>query len=224
MNHIPEAPATWDEAELIALRAQVSAGMSPKRWRHTQAVEQMAIRLAALYCPEETLVLRAAALLHDITKELDLAAQLSLCEKWHIPVQPEDELAAKCFHAKTAAALIPVQYARFAHPTVVSAVRWHTTGRACMTLPEKLIYLADYIDDSRTFPDCVTLRAMFWNARPEQMNPVDRLHHLHRVMVASYDMTIAGLLREQVPISPDTVLSRNHLLVCLHDEDAKDPS
>ena len=81
-----------------------------------------------------------------------------------------------------------------------------------MTLDEKLIYLADYIDESRTFPDCVTLRNLFWDAHPEHMEMPARLAHLRTVLIVSYDMTITGLIRDGVPVSPDTFLARNELL------------
>ena len=81
-----------------------------------------------------------------------------------------------------------------------------------MTLDEKLLYLADYIDESRTFPDCVTLRNLFWDSHPEQMDMSARLAHLRTVLIVSYDMTITGLIRDGVPVSPDTMLARNELL------------
>ncbi len=202
----------WGEAELDALREAVRGEMSPRRFTHTAAVEEMAARLAALYCPEKTYILRAAALLHDLTKEQKETEQEALCEAHGIELTPADRLAPKTHHAKTAAALIPVKYPAFAHEEVISAVRWHTTGRADMTLGEKLIYLADYIDESRTFPDCVTLRTCFWSARPERMTPEERLILLDDVIILSFDMTVRALLEEGTPISPDTVNARNSLL------------
>lgn len=216
-----EAP--FGEAELTALREKVSGGMSPKRFRHTAEVEKMTARLCALYCPEKTTLLRAAALLHDITKELSLFEQLGLCQQLGVPREAGDELAPKCFHAKTAAALIPVMYPTFNIPVIVNAVRWHTTGHEDMTLTEKLVYLADYIDESRTFPDCVRLRSLFWDADPESMDADARLAHLRDVMIMSYDMTISALLAEGVPVSPDTMLARNRLLLEKHrDAQSKD--
>ncbi len=207
------ASGSIDRAMLDGLAAEVAAsGLSPKRLRHILAVRDMAARLAELYCPEDAEILQAAALLHDITKELSLADQLALCGRFGIPRTRGDVLTPKCFHAMTAAALIPERYPAFADPRIVSAVRWHTTGRAGMTLDEKLLYLADYIDESRTFPDCVTLRNLFWNAHPEQMDMPARLAHLRTVLIMSYDMTVAGLIREGVPVSPDTFLARNELL------------
>ncbi len=206
-------PTLWGETELTALRESVSAQMSPKRFAHTAAVEEMVTRLAALYCPEETPVLRAAALLHDVTKECDTSVQLALCREAGIPLRPEDIAAPKTLHAMTAAALIPENYPTFNHETVISAVRFHTTGHAGMTLPEKLIYLADYIDATRLFPDCVRLRSYFWNARPGHMTEDERAAHLRRTLIMSYDMTIRALINEGAVISLDTVRARNELAV-----------
>ena len=203
----------FSETMLATLREAVRDGMSPKRFTHTAAVEQMAARLGELYAPEKVDVLRAAALLHDITKEYPVETHLSTCESFGINLSKQDILTPKTFHAKTAAALIPVLYPDFADDEVISAVRWHTTGRAGMTTLEKLVYLADYIDESRTFPDCVALRSLFWDAEPQNMSATDREAHLNNVLVRSFDMTITGLLEDGAPISDDTFSARNFLIV-----------
>lgn len=202
----------WGELELDALRASVKAEMSPFRFTHTAAVEDMVIRLCALYCPEKTNLLRAAALLHDLTKEKKAPEQEAMCESLGVTLSPVDKMTPKTHHAKTAAALIPQKYPAFAHEEVISAVRYHTTGRADMTLGEKILYLADYIDESRTFPDCVTLRTCFWAACPEAMSLEDRLVLLDDVILLSFNMTIRALLVEDAPVAPDTMNARNSLL------------
>jgi nicotinate-nucleotide adenylyltransferase len=116
-------------------------------------------------------------------------------------------------HARTAAALIPEEYPEFAEQEIIDCVRWHTTGRADMTLCEKLIYLADYIDMSRTFEDCVKLREFFMLAEPEKMSREEKEAHLTRTLVRSFDMTISGLLADGLPISRDTVEARNSLIL-----------
>jgi len=65
---------------LDVLREKAVEGMSDKRRIHTLAVEQMALRLGAIYAPEKINILRAAALLHDVTKEIKLQGQLELCD------------------------------------------------------------------------------------------------------------------------------------------------
>ena len=201
------------EKMLDTLRETVKGIMSTKRFTHTAAVEEMVARLCALYCPEYTLQLRAAALLHDVTKEYDIPTQIRLLREAGEEVKPGDELSHKTFHARTAANLIATDYPDFATETVISAVRWHTTGRENMTLAEKLLYLADYIDDSRIFPDCVRLRSYFWSARPENMSPEERLIHLRGTLIMSFDMTMRALLSEGAVISPDTAFARNQLVL-----------
>jgi len=201
------------EQSLDRLRERVMREMSPKRFRHTLAVEQMVERLCALFCPEESLRMRAAALLHDLTKELDTAGQTALCRRLGISLIPADLLAPKTLHARTAAARIAVDFPEFADPVVIDAVRWHTTGRAGMTLTEKLLYLADYVDLSRTFSNCVLLRRYFFGANPESMDAEERLALLRDTLILSYDMTVRDLLDEGIPIAEDTVKARNELLL-----------
>ena len=206
------------EKMLDTLREDVKGSMSPKRFVHTAAVEEMIARLCALYCPEHTLPLRAAALLHDLTKELTPEAQEELCVAYDIPTDDLQRLSPKTYHAKTAAARIVRDYPQFADPVIVDAVRWHTTGHAGMTLTEKLLYLADYIDDSRTFSSCVLLRRYFFGAEPELMTREERERHLRATLLLSYEHTLKDLLAEGAPIDEDTIRARNELLV----ETAKD--
>ena len=66
------------EQMLDTLRQRVSEGMSPKRFNHTAEVEKMAAYLGELYAPDKVDVLRAAALLHDVTKEYSTDRQLQI--------------------------------------------------------------------------------------------------------------------------------------------------
>jgi nicotinate-nucleotide adenylyltransferase len=201
------------EKMLDSLRETIKGSMSPKRFVHTAAVEEMVARLCALYCPEYTLELRAAALLHDLTKELTPEAQEALCQAYDIPVDEGQRLSPKTYHAKTAAARILRDFPAFADPIIVDAVRWHTTGHKGMTLTEKLLYLADYIDESRTFPTCVLLRRYFFGAEPELMTKEERERHLRATLLLSYEHTLKDLLSEGAPIDEDTIRARNELLV-----------
>ena len=203
---------------LDALRGELEAKkdrgeMSRKRFVHTSEVEKMVARLATYYAPEKENILRAAALLHDITKEYSTDMQIMICARYEIELSEVDIYAPKTLHARTAAALIPIEYADFACDEVVECVRWHTTGKAGMSTCEKLVYLADYIDMSRTFEDCVKLREYFFGKNIEAMSSEEREAHLDDTLVVSFDMTIRGLLEEGTPISLDTVAARNELVV-----------
>lgn len=197
---------------LAALRERIPAYINGKRLIHTLGVEREITSLSGIYMPEREFELRCAALLHDITKQLSLDEQLSLCDTFGIEYTERDKLTPKIFHAMTAVGVIRRDEPEFADEFVLSAVRYHTTGRAGMTLGEKLLYLADYIEDTRTFPDCVELRRHFYSALSDAMGRDDDLTVLSDTLILSFDMTIRGLIEDGTPIARDTFEARNYLI------------
>ena len=123
-------------------------------------------------------------------------------------------LMPKTFHSRTAEAVIHRNFPEWASEALISAIRWHTTGRAGMTIGEKLLYLADYIEDTRTFPDCVELRKYFYDGLQRTKSAENREKLLTDTLVLSFDMTIRGLLEDGDPVHMDTVAARNDL-VCM---------
>lgn len=202
----------FDEAALDYLRCAVKERMNEKRYRHTLGVEKAAVMLGELYMPEKVPELRAAALLHDITKNETNEKQLQYLAKFDIIVDNSLKYSPKLYHAITGAALIACEFPEYASYNVVSAVRWHTTGRYGMRLFDALIYLADYIEEYRTFEDCVRLREYFLSLEPEKMDNTERLCHLYRTMIKSVDMTLRCLTEECGMIDTDTVGCRNYYL------------
>lgn len=203
----------FDEKQLHDLYESVKGSMSEKRFRHTAAVADMAERLGELFAPDKRDILRAAGLLHDITKEYSFEKQLQILDGFGIMVTKQDILTPKTLHARTAALLIPQLYPAFADPLILDAVRYHTTGRAGMTMTEKIVYFADYIDETRTFPDCVMLRERFWGAQPQRMEKAERFEHFRKLLVLSFDKTVSGLIEEGGAISEDTFAARNWLIL-----------
>ena len=201
------------DSEIEVLRGKVSSEMSEKRYLHTLAVEDMARRLSELYCPEKKSKLRAAALLHDMTKELSYEEHIAIFKEHGESLLPEDLRAPKTFHARSAAILISMIYPEFSDIEIINAVRYHTTGCASMTLFEKIIYLADYIDETRKYDECVKLRNMFWDAQPQKMEMAERLEHLDNVLFEALNMSIDSLIDDGKIISCDTVAARNSLIL-----------
>ena len=192
------------EKMLSSLREGISSRMSEKRLKHTLGVEDMAAKIAEIYCPQKTNLLRAAALLHDITKELSTDEQREIALRYGEGLTSDMENAPSTQHSYTASLMIPQLYPHLASQEIIDAVRYHTTGRAEMGLSEKIIYLSDYIDCTRTYPDCVALREMFWGADILGMTEGERLMHLDRVMLKSFEMTIADLKARNKQISRET--------------------
>ena len=201
---------------LSKLRNAVRPYLTEKRYRHTIAVESEAKRLADMLIfgankEEITGEIRAAALLHDVTKKEDLEKQLHYCDVFGIMTRDDFSESPKLFHAVTASELIKRDFPEYASPIVVDCVRWHTTGCRGMKLHEAIVYLADYIEATRTFEDCVKLRRYFYEGRAE-----DSLKdHFIRTMILSFDYTINNLCTEGSPIDADTVGARNYFISLL---------
>ena len=138
-----------------ALRPIAMSYLKPKRMPHVLGTEQEAVRLAERYGADVTKA-RVAALLHDCTKKLDMAEQLALCERYRIPLDELERKALKLLHSKTGAAIARDVFA--VDDEVYNAILYHTTGKPDMTLLEKIIYLADYIEPTRDFPGVEELR------------------------------------------------------------------
>ncbi len=187
-----------------------SLSLSGKRLSHTVAVAEECDALARLFRLDDKTAekLHLAALLHDMTKELKPAEQMKLCDKLKIDYTANDMESPKVFHAMTAAALAAEKY--HADDEVCLFIRSHTAGSGSMTLGEKLLYLADYIEKTRTFSDCVELRHIFYTAVEEKKKSLDDI--LNDTLILSFDMTIRNLMDEGAFIHPATIKARNSLI------------
>ena len=196
------------ENDIVFLRSELSKFISGKRLTHSLAVEEEAARLGELFGLSKQTVfkLRVCAILHDITKEKDTDAQIALCKEFGYKVSAEDVISPKVFHSVTGAFLAKKLYGRYVCRTVFNGIKYHTTGRENMTLFEKLVYLADYIEPTRTFEDCVKLREYFYGASDFT------LLHLNETLLLSYDMTVRNLLDEGKCVHSATIKARNYLI------------
>ncbi len=205
------------EKKIGALRDAVVKRLGEYRARHVLSTEKEAVLIASEFIPEKTEKVRISALLHDITKEYDTKKQLQIFSEFGIIIDNVTMHSPKVMHALTAALLIPSEFPEFADEEVISAVKHHTTGCANMTLLDIVIYLADYIEPLRKFDDCKKLREYFWNGISSSVTQKEKLLHLYRTMVMSFDFTIENLMAEHGVIATDTFAARNaFILKCLN--------
>ena len=143
--------------DIDALRERVKGRLSEKRFAHTVGCEKMAAALSEKYGGNEKIV-RVAALLHDITKELSLPQQLHLCEMWSIMHDYPSVNIYAVIHADTAAAVAKYEFG-FGEP-VCSAVKKHTVGDTVMSVEDKIVFVADACEETRTYPEAEKVRAL----------------------------------------------------------------
>lgn len=134
--------------ELERLRAEAYAMLKPSRIAHVRGCEEEAARLAARWDADETDA-RMAAIVHDCTKKEPLERQLELCREYGISPDEDEEKSAALLHSKTGAAVAKSMFGLT--DSVCEAVKWHTTGKPDMSILEKIIYLADFIEPTRSF-------------------------------------------------------------------------
>ncbi len=141
------------------LRERSLALHKEKRRPHVIGCCETARALAERWGADPELAARAG-ILHDITKALDKPAHLALCKKYGTVLRDFEVENEKLLHSKSGAAVAGGVFGEC--PEVVSAIFWHTTGKADMTLLEKIIYMADYMEPNRDFEGVETLRELAW--------------------------------------------------------------
>lgn len=139
------------------LRERSVKYLKPKRVPHVDGCADEAARLARRW-GEDGDDAREAGLLHDITKKLSLDEQLTLAKRLGVEFDALERVSLKLTHAITGAALARELFG--VDDRVYGAIRWHTTGRPDMTLLEKIVYLADYIEPTREFDGVDALRSL----------------------------------------------------------------
>lgn len=140
---------------LSQLRPVALSYLKNKRIPHVLGTEQEAIRLALHYGADVNKA-RVAALLHDCTKKLEMDDQMALCRKYGVRLDELEKRALKLLHSKTGAEIARDVFG--VDGEIYQAINWHTTGRAGMSLLEKIIYMADYIEPTRDFDGVDELR------------------------------------------------------------------
>ena len=118
-----------------------------KRFAHTLGVEFTAAALAMRYQADVTDA-QIAGLLHDCAKCLTDEKRVSICEKHQIPMTDIERRNPFLLHAKVGEYLAREKYGITNHD-ILNAIRFHTTGRENMSLLERIVFVADYIEPGR---------------------------------------------------------------------------
>lgn len=191
----------FTQAQLQYLRDEMRQKLPEKRYLHTLAVEKEAAALAKIYLPDRESEVRAAALLHDMTKYLRDNEQIFLAGRLGIPITEDDIRCPHILHGKTAAEVIRIDFPAFVTLNIQSAIRLHTTGGERMSVFDMILFVADFTEPTREYEACQKLRRSMW--REIRKDPSVRT--LRHAVVQEMEFTIAYLKREKLPIVSATV-------------------
>ena len=170
------------------LREQAYGMLKPKRVLHVQGTEEEAARLAQHWGADADSA-REAAILHDITKRIDHGAQLRILAEYGMLVDNLTRESVKLLHAKTGAILARELFS--VSDAVYDAIAYHTTGRAEMTLLDKILYVADFMEPERDFDGVQRLRKLAYT-------------DLDRAVLYGLELTLAELEARGERPHPDT--------------------
>jgi len=159
------------------LREQAHSMLSPLRIPHVDACEAEALKLAQRWGVDSDDA-REAAILHDITKKLDFSQNMCIIAKHGMSMGKLDDHEEKLLHSITGALIAQSDFG--VSEAVANAIKWHTTGRAKMTMLEKVIYIADYIEATRDFSGVEKLRKLAYE-------------NIDKAMIMGLEMTVDDL-------------------------------
>ncbi len=131
------------------MQEKLQSALSVKRYIHTMGVAEEAVRLAEIYgTHKDQQKARVAGLLHDCAKDYPEAMRRRFCKEYKVNVDEIMEKQPDLIHPFLGAEVARREY-QVTDEEILSAIRYHTTGRAEMSLLEKIIYIADYIEPNR---------------------------------------------------------------------------
>ncbi len=170
--------------------------LQPERYHHVMGVKKAAKALGEKYgCDKEACIM--AALFHDILKEEDQKSLDSFIRR-HGESPGESSHSWKTMHAQ-AGAIFAKEIGGVKDEETLNAIRYHTTGRKGMGLLEKIIFMADYIEDGRVFEGVERVRRLAFK-------------DLDLAMLKALDLSMIHLIRKGSYIMPLSLDTRNDFL------------
>lgn len=133
--------------ELTVIRKKLETKLKEERYIHTLGVMYTAASMAMRHGADIQKSM-TAGLLHDCGKYCDVNEQIRLCRKHDIELSDAELEVPALIHAKLGTYLARQEYG-ITDSEILNAITYHTTGRPSMTIIEKIVYLADYIEPGR---------------------------------------------------------------------------
>jgi len=138
----PLSDFDWEQAKIKLISA-----VSPKRYKHILGVVEEAKRLCSIWNGDAQKV-EIAAFLHDCAKGIPHDLMLNMCKQYGVELDEDTLRNFPVIHQFLGAALAKAEYG-ITDEDVLNAIRYHTTGRAGMSLTEKIVFCADYTEAGR---------------------------------------------------------------------------
>lgn len=172
--------------------------MSENRYNHCVNVSKEAVKLAKRYGGDEEKA-AVAGILHDITKEMPKEEQLQIMLDSGIILDDIQKKAPKLWHGISGSVYIKKHFG-IEDEDILNAICYHTTGRAGMSLLEKIIFVADFTSEERTYKGVATMRKKSRKS-------------LEDAMLYGFKFTFSDLSSRELAIHPDELACYNEIVL-----------
>lgn len=184
---------------------QLKNELDGERFLHSVNVMKTSMALADHYkadCEKAAL----AGILHDCGKNYKGERAREFIKEMSYQADDIEWMQTRLLHGVIGEYLAQTQYG-ITDEEILGAIRWHTTGRAGMTLLEKIVYVADYIEPLRSFQGVEAMRAAAYE-------------DLDKCVVLCADSTISYVIKQGALLHPRTIETRNYSLLLLKSRNA----
>lgn len=180
------------------IKSLLKKRLTEKRCYHSLCVADAARHLAEKYGADDN-KMYLAGLLHDITKNTSDDEQLKLFARFGIILTDVEKASPQIWHAMSGA-LYAEHELGIKDDDIISAIRYHTTAKRDMTLPQKIIYVADLISADRDYGDVEIIRK-------------EAEESLETAMLSILSFSVKNLIDRKLPVHPDTLDAYNYLMI-----------
>ncbi|MBO4679208.1 MAG: bis(5'-nucleosyl)-tetraphosphatase (symmetrical) YqeK, partial [Lachnospiraceae bacterium] len=132
---------------ITEIKSILSKGLKEERFYHSLAVSAVAASLAMRY-DADIKKAELAGLIHDCAKAYPVDQYIRMADEYGIAIEPVERDNPQLIHAKLGAYYAKKNFS-VDDTEILNSIKYHTTGRPNMTLMEKIIYIADYIEPGR---------------------------------------------------------------------------
>ncbi len=183
--------------DLTSWETMLKKTLTRERFNHSLGVRRASLKLALLY-DIDPLKAETAGLLHDFGKQFSPGDLLQKARELELTVHPVEEMSPDLLHGPVGAQLLKRDFG-LEDREIIEAISFHTTGRSRMGDLSRIVFLADFIEENRSFPGVREIREI------SQMN-------LREALQKALDHTIHYVLDRGLPLHPHSVDFRNTIL------------
>lgn len=184
----------WPKEKMVEY---LKAHLKENRFKHTLGVVKAAEELSKKYGCDENKA-KLGALLHDVAKNMCDKEIIEILKKENYKLDFLIKNNPQIIHG-FCSAYIAKHVMNVTDEEVLQAIIYHTTGKEDMTILEKVIYLADFIEENRVYPGVEELRKL---AKED----------LDKALLKAFDNTIEFVVKKGEYLHLDTIKARNYIL------------